>query len=226
MLEDLIYKKAIDKGCAIVGFCKLDEKSKNSIFFNGSQFDYAVTIGIKLADGILKTINNAPSFAYFQHYRIANSKLDDTAFDIANIIENNGYLALPVGASQSMGSNNKYRGIISHKSVAVQCGLGFVGKSGLFISREYGSKIRLATVLTNMPLERQLPILENACKSCNECVKNCPAEAILGQVYDGTCERVIDAEKCSKYMKDNFQDIGRGSVCGICIKVCPYNNLK
>ena len=38
-------------------------------------------------------------------------------------------------------------------------------------------------------------------------------------------ERNFDAEKCSRYMKEHFQDIGRGSVCGICIKVCPKNKL-
>ena len=28
-----------------------------------------------------------------------------------------------------------------------------------------------------------------------------------------------------QYMKEHFQDIGRGSVCGICIRVCPKNKL-
>ena len=39
-------------------------------------------------------------------------------------------------------------------------------------------------------------------------------------------ERNFDAEKCSKYMKEHFQDVGRGSVCGVCIKVCPKNRLQ
>ena len=75
-----------------------------------------------------------------------------------------GYSAFPIAASQSLGKNNPYCGVISHKTVAVKAGLGFVGKSGLFLSEKYGSKVRLATVLTDMPLKAEaLPWQPSAC---------------------------------------------------------------
>jgi epoxyqueuosine reductase QueG len=109
---------------------------------------------------------------------------------------------------------------------ATRAGLGFVGKSGLFLSEKYGSKIRLATVLTDMPLKSEKPMLENGCGDCQICKNACPAGAIFGQLPTTDGERNFDPEKCSKYMKEHFQDIGRGSVCGVCIKVCPKNKLK
>lgn len=209
-------------GANVVGFCKLNEPPLKE----HPHLTYAVSIGVKLTDAILKTIKETPSFAYFQHYRTANTLLDSIAFRLAQTMEEYGYDALPVAASQSLGKENKYEGLLPHKTAAVLSGLGFVGKSGLFISEEYGSKVRLATVLTSMPLQAEKPLIENGCGNCTLCMTACPAGAIFGRLPTTDGERNFDAEKCSRYMKDNFQDIGRGSVCGICISVCPKNKLK
>ena len=62
------------------------------------------------------------------------------------------------------------------------------------------------------------------CKNCNLCVEACPSGAISGNEWslDKTRDEMFDAEKCSNYMKSKFKHIGRGAVCGICMKVCPY----
>ena len=208
-------------GADLVGFCQLPTPPLSAF----PQLTYAVSIAVKLSDGVLATIDQSPSFAYFQQYRTANALLDQIAFRVGREIEKQGFHALPVAASQSLGKNNPYRGIVAHKTVATLSGLGFVGKSGLFLSTEYGSKIRLATILTDMPLKSELPIIENGCGGCTLCQKACPAGAIYGAIPTTDGERNFDAEKCSKYMKEHFQDVGRGSVCGICIKVCPKNKL-
>ncbi|MBQ2717417.1 MAG: epoxyqueuosine reductase [Clostridia bacterium] len=207
-------------GASLVGFCKLDKPSKYAPSLN-----YGISIAVKLSDAVFKTIEDAPSFMYFQHYRTANALLDQIAFRLSQKIEELGFLAMPIAASQSLGKNSPYNGAIAHKTVAVLSGLGFVGKSGLFLSNEYGSKVRLVTILTNLPIESDLPIIENGCGDCEICKNACPAGAIFGEKPNALGERNIDAELCSNYMKSNFQDIGRGSVCGICIKVCPKNNL-
>lgn len=222
MYETKIKELAISLGADLVGFCKLSTPPVLELPTHA----YAVSIGVKLTDSILKTIENAPSFVYFQHYRTANTLLDQIAFRLAREIEKLGYGALPVAASQSLGKNNPYRGVLPHKTAAVLSGLGFLGKSGLFLSTEYGSKVRLATVLTDLPLESELPVIENGCGDCKICQQACPAGAIYGTPPTTDGARNFDAEKCSKYMKEHFQDIGRGSVCGVCIKVCPKNKLR
>ena len=187
---------------------------------------YAVSIAVKLSDAVLATIDGAPSFVYFQHYRTANALLDQIAFRIAGILEQNGHNALPIAASQSLGKNNPYCGVLPHKTAAVLSGLGFVGKSGLFLTEEYGSKVRLATILTDMPVQSTREVIENGCGECTACMRACPAGAIFGELPKTNGERNYDPEKCSRYMKEHFQDVGRGSVCGVCIKVCPKNKLK
>ena len=221
-LQQNLKTLAYDLGADLVGFCELPSAPIPS----NQNLRYAVSIAVKLADGVLQTIDGAPTFAYFQHYRTANSLLDAVAFRLAREVEKAGYTALPVAASQSLGKNEPYRGLVPHKTVASLAGLGFVGKSGLFLSTQFGSKIRLATVLTDMPLQAELPVIENGCGDCTLCKTACPAGAIFGEKPTTDGERNFDPEKCSTYMKKHFQDIGRGSVCGVCIKVCPKNKLN
>ncbi len=220
-MQEKLKLLANELGADVVGFCKLPTPPMKEL----PTLTYAVSVGVKLSDAVLKTVEDAPSFVYFQHYRTANALLDNIAFRLGREIEKRGFSALPVAASQSLGKNAPYFGILPHKTAAVLSGLGFVGKSGLFLSGEYGSKLRLATVLTDCPLQAELPVIENGCGNCTACKNACPAGAIFGELPTTDGERNFDAEKCSRYMKEHFQDIGRGSVCGICIKVCPKNKL-
>ena len=219
-MQPKLKEFALSLGADLIGFCKLANPSPLA-----PQLTYALSIGVKLSDSVLKTVETGPSYMYFQHYRTANALLDSIAFRLARKIEEAGFSAFPIAASQSLGKNNPYRGVFPHKTAAALSGLGFVGKSGLFLSNEYGSKVRLATVLTDMPCQNELPVVENGCGDCNLCKNACPAGAIFGENPTLTGERNIDPEKCSRYMKDHFQDVGRGSVCGICIRVCPKNKL-
>lgn len=188
---------------------------------------YAITIGYKLNDYILKDITDKPTYEYFHHYRSVNACLDQMALYAQTYIQRLGYTSHMIPASQSS-DTDRYAGAFPHKTGAVLSGAGWIGKSGLFVSKEWGSKIRLATVLTDYPLGVTNNIIQNGCGDCSVCVKSCPAGAIFGQNYNlgDSRDTILDAEKCSRYMKEHFQSIGRGSVCGICIKVCPYNKLK
>lgn len=220
-LQQKIEELALSQGACLCGECDL----RFSPIKEQPALHYAFSIAVKLSDAVLSSIDGAPTFAYFQHYRAANALLDQIAFRTANEIEKLGYNAFPVAASQSLGKNAPYQGILPHKTAAVLSGLGFVGKSGLFLTEEYGSKVRLATVITDMPVTSKRKIIENGCGECTACMRACPAGAIFGELPKTNGERNYDPEKCSRYMKEHFQDVGRGSVCGVCIKVCPKNRL-
>lgn len=220
-LQHKIEAFALSQGACLCGECDLGF----SPIVEQPSLHYAFSIAVKLSDAVLSSIDGAPTFGYFQHYRTANALLDQIAFRMANEIEKLGYNAFPVAASQSLGKNAPYQGILPHKTAAVLSGLGFVGKSGLFLTEQYGSKVRLATVITDMPVTSKRKIIENGCGECTACMRACPAGAIFGELPKTNGERNYDPEKCSRYMKEHFQDVGRGSVCGVCIKVCPKNRL-
>ena len=65
------------------------------------------------------------------------------------------------------------------KGWAVLAGLGWIGKSRLFISREYGPRLRLRGILTDIALGESSEVLsDDNCGQCTECAKACPAGAI------------------------------------------------
>ena len=207
-------------------------KSSGGAFCGFAEFEHdglstAISYGVKLSDFVLSQIEDAPTYTYFTHYRTANALIDRIGFLVGNYIESKGYLYMPIPASQTVGGHSTYRGEVSHKRAAYLAGLGHIGKNALFIHSEYGSKVRLGTIFTNMPLEAGGPLADDICKGCKVCTSVCPAQAIYGKKFDPANpeEDLLDRKACSDYMKKAYQHIGRGSVCGICIKNCPHNKL-
>ena len=224
MFEDKLTELLTNGGASLVGFSNIGE----SPIAKQPELVYAITLVYKLSDAVLKTIEDRPSMAYFQHYRAVNAKLDSLCLDAVRFIENQGYNAFPIAASQSTNDDKSaYRGIFAHKTGACLSGLGYIGKNALLYTKEFGSKVRLATVLTDMPLTPQREMIKGGCGDCDICKKACPAGAISGINFEVGMKRddFFSAEKCSANMK-TYKDIGRGAVCGLCIKACPKNRLN
>ena len=59
-------------------------------------------------------------------------------------------------------------------------GMGWIGKCALLITPEFGSAVRLTTILTDAPLTTAKPVTESACGECQECVDICPGAACTG----------------------------------------------
>ena len=183
-------------------------------------YNTAISIVIKLSSSVLKGITDKPTHYYFHHYRTVNTHIDSILLKIGMYLEKNGYGYFPVGASQSI---NGYQGVFPHKTAARLAGLGYIGKNAMFISDRFGMGVRLGTLLTDAPLETSSELSKGSCGSCSLCVNACPAMALSGENFSADTPEVnlIDRHTCSEYMKDNFQRIGRGSVCGVCMRNCP-----
>jgi reductive dehalogenase len=107
--------------------------------------------------------------------------------------------------------------------IAVESGLGELGRMGLFMHRVHGPCVRLAVVTTGLELPDSLipqPLyMENFCQICKKCADNCPSGSIShGDEPHSRNFRhwSIHQEKCFSYWKTI------GSDCGFCIGVCPY----
>lgn len=137
---------------------------------------------------------------------------------------------MPIAASQSQPKNGTrtHEARYSHKKIANLAGLGHIGKSTLFLHHKYGPSVRLGTIFTDCELPVSNEISDSICKNCSLCVDSCPAGAIKGVEWDDKLDRsdMFDADACNNYMRNHFMKIGRGSVCGICINVCPMRAGK
>lgn len=204
-------------GVSDVGFAKLETPVGG--------MKYAVSFVVRLSTAVIDEIDNAPTHTYFHHYRTVNAFIDRAILQTGMFLQNSGYRYIPVGASQSINKDGwNYKGLISSRMVACLAGLGTIGKSSMFIHKDFGPGVRLGTLLTDCPFENVGKVIEeNLCGECTRCVDSCPAKALTGKIFKPGVQReeIINPEKCSEFMKREFKHIGRGAVCGICMKVCP-----
>ena len=115
-------------------------------------------------------------------------------------------------------------GALIDVAVAARAGLGFIGRNGLLISKEFGSWLYLGEMITNINFEPDTEVAYD-CGQCFRCIRACPTQALLG---DGR----MNAQKCLSYQTQTKsimpEDYRRkiSSViygCDICQLVCPYN---
>ncbi len=113
---------------------------------------------------------------------------------------------------------------------AIHAGLGEYGRLGLLITKEFGPRVRLGKVFTDMPLAHDVPIsfgVKEFCEGCRRCTDSCPVKAIPGgdpstdrhneSNIRGVSKWSVDGEKCFGYWTAQNTD------CSICVRVCPYN---
>lgn len=148
------------------------------------------------------------------------SKMAFTAACLAEFIRGLGYNAVPMG-NQTAAS----------VPMAIDAGIGELGRHGLLITPKYGPRVRLAKVVVDLPLVLDKPItfgVSEFCDVCGRCADECPSEAISkgAKTWKGTTisnnpgvrKWYIDPEKCfSEWARLGFSD------CGTCIRVCPFN---
>ena len=104
---------------------------------------------------------------------------------------------------------------LPQKTAATLAGLGWIGKSSLLVSPDYGPRVRLGAMLTDGSLLTDKPVMYSACGDCSLCVEACPAGAIKGANWLQGVGRseLIDVRLCYEHRRD--------SLCGLCLKACP-----
>ena len=115
-------------------------------------------------------------------------------------------------------------GALVDTAVARRAGIGFIGKNGLVISKEFGSYMFLGELITNLDIEPDQPV-DYDCGDCNRCVTACPTSCLIG---DGT----MNAKRCLSFQTQDkgIMDLEfRKKIktviygCDICQICCPYN---
>jgi epoxyqueuosine reductase len=177
------------------------------------RFGLAVSLGKRLSGAVLEDIRDHPTSIYFHHYRQINNFLDRGALLVADRIQKQGFRSLPIAASQII-DWEKQRAHVSHKHVGRAAGLGWFGRNNLLVNPELGSRFRLVTVLTDMPLEPDAP-LDRDCGVCRACAAACPATAIKDT------REAFDHRACYEKLKE-FRAKGYTTqfICGICVRDC------
>ena len=201
------------------------------------RYSYGISILRRLDDKIVDGIKDAPTIDYLNHYTLINDQLHAVSEQIADDLNKAGIKAIPIKPTVTSDPEvfdqqmPTLRYDVSHKMVATRAGLGWIGKTDLFISKNFGARLRLTSILIDKEVESESkPIDKSRCGKCNICVEKCPAEAANGQLWDIYTDRDIyfDAfkcrEKCSEFGRTLLKIDKR--ICGICIAVCPIGRIN
>ena len=116
---------------------------------------------------------------------------------------------------------------IQEKAWAARAGLGWLGRSGLIVTPEHGTRVVLATLILDREVDAFDAPLTSSCGECTRCLDACPTGALLG---DGR----LDARRClawqtieetqGDYRPELKPFAGVGIFgCEVCQQVCPWN---
>jgi epoxyqueuosine reductase QueG len=203
-------------GGSLFGVADLRSFGRDEILLSPSLIEhhpFSISIGYHLSDSILEGIEGQPTPHYFHHYQRVNILLDTIGLILTSAIQDLGYRAMPIAASQIVDWKNQ-RGHLSHKHVARLAGLGWIGRNNLLVNENFGSRIRLVTLLTNLPLVTDVPQPKD-CGSCRACLPVCPVHAISERPEDFNHLRCYEQLKIfSKTLHFSHH------ICGICVKAC------
>lgn len=174
-----------------------------------------IVIGQSMDPDLIQT---APSALSGTATGLGYSKDAAVLLGLAQYVKNLGYEAVP-----SM--NDTALAI----PLAIQAGLGEYGRHGLLITPEFGPRLRLGKVFTDLPLAHDRPKrigVTEFCEACDRCADACPSSAIPhgGPVpvalnrsgLKGVNKWSVDGEACFGYWSKINSD------CAICVRVCPW----
>lgn len=198
----------------------------NPPLFNGVPHDYQ---GRGWGDPIETTHRCAISMGFRQDYApMARGPGSAAELEMSRVYVRSAVVAVQLAAYiRALGYPARAHHVrnycITVVPVAVDAGLGEVGRCGYLVTRELGANLRLSCVTTDLPLALDRPVnlgVQDFCRRCNRCAVNCPVGAIPeGEkvVVRGVRKWMIDPYKCLGFW------VSQGSVCGVCQVVCPWS---
>ena len=204
-------------GASLVGVCRLNRYWLYEDTDVPEKFQNVIVMAVEMeADGIA----TSPAVPAAAATGVGYSKMAFILACMDEFIRNLGYEALQFGNDTALSI-----------PLAIDAGLGELGRNGLLITPEYGPRVRLCKIFTDLPLEPDRPIefgVKEFCKKCKLCAEHCETGAIsldnepcfevaCRSNNPGALKWYVDVERCYLYWCKN------GTDCSTCIKVCPFN---
>lgn len=221
---EIVKGFALQLGAGLVGVCKVDKRwiysHRGEIHMDNwedwgteidmEHLDYAVVVAVEMDNDLVISAPHTPTVVESSRNYAKESYITTT---LAHWFANMGYH----GSAQMV---MHYDALMV--PLAVEAGLGQLGRQGYLIAEKYGTRVRLGAVLTDMPLVPDKPIdlgVEEFCKTCLKCAESCPSSSIpLGEksVVNGTQRWKLNEESCHDYWGK------AGTDCAVCMAICPF----
>jgi epoxyqueuosine reductase QueG len=140
-------------------------------------------------------------------------RLTKAAYDVAKASHEDGYKALPLPAAGCPLDARFLDAVFSYKHAAELAGIGYLGRSSLLVTPEFGPRVRLSCCLTEAvvrPVEKTGN--SSACENCDICIKGCPSKALAEPAGE-------EPYSINKFACAYFRNQSGG--CSECMRLCP-----
>ena len=182
-----------------------------------------IVMGVEMDQDAISTTPAQPAAAASA---LAYSKMAFIIACLGEFIRNLGYRAIQCGNDTALSI-----------PLAIDAGLGTLGRNGLLLTPEFGPRVRICKVFTDLPLISDQPNqnfiekIKNYCRNCSKCAEACENDAITKDENPtfnptsisnnpGVKKYYVDVEKCFEFWVENSSD------CGNCIMACPFSKIK
>ena len=187
-LKQGIRAKCSDLDIPLVGFAAADrwdepmfeprvpEQFRPGFIVPGTKT--VIVIGLPV---FLPVIETAPSIYYHELYKTVNGLLDDNAYRISLSLNREGFSAVPVPRDGygSLGVlKEQPSAFFSHRHAAVLAGLGTFGINNTVLTREFGPRVRFASIFTDAEMPPDPVMTDSLCNHCMRCIDICPVNAL------------------------------------------------
>ncbi len=186
---------AREQGADLIGIASMDrfadvppEKHPANIFPEAAS---VIVLGRRVLRGSIRGVEEGTSFSstygMFGYRWLEDNFLAQTTYDLTIWIEEQGFEAVPLfgyfeegmprGVAVETGKPQP-NVILDIEHAAQAAGLGEIGFGGFFLTPQYGTRQRLAMILTDAPLDADPVFTPSICADCRACVAACPLDAI------------------------------------------------
>ena len=209
---DALKQYLISQGVSKVGYTSVNVDDFPNL-------NYGIALVLRLPREAIQALLDDEFKKYWKIFHAQIDTLTGIALKGESLIKENGYDAFALTMQRNECDMEKLLSKLPYKTLATTSGLGWVGRSALFVCEEYGSAVALSAILTDMPLEVGQAITDSYCDDCEECQKACPVDAINPTKWNSRLDRsdIIDIETCSEYVIDQFKS---GLGCSKCLSNC------
>jgi len=219
-MSAIIKRAATFFGASLVGICRLNRDWLYAEVNLPEKFENAIVIAVEMDPAAIAT---SPAATASAATGLGYSKMVFILACMGEFIRNLGYDAIQCGNDTALSI-----------PLAIDAGLGELGRNGLLITPQYGPRVRLCKIFTDLPLKPDKPIefgVRKVCRKCKLCAEHCEAgaisfddepsfEAACPSNNPGALKWYVNSERCYLFWCKN------GTDCSTCIKVCPYSIIS
>lgn len=219
-------------GAVLVGFADLSQAARPP---QVAHLPVGVSIALTFAEPSLARQPGRPTadHKYVEAYFRSRTSVDSPVSLGVEMLRAAGYEAWGCGyqifldrqvAKDEMDPDQHLTARFQQKTMARLAGLGWVGRMGVLVTREYGPHVWLGSIFTDAPLATAAePLTSHSCGSCRKCQEACPVGAIKGQGWKLGLSRadLVDIDICQAHRRERGR-VAEAPMCGLCLAACPF----